>query len=210
MPRERLTPEQQKMVEANTGLVGFALKRRRTPPDQWDDAFQDGLVGLMRAVQLFDPDRGYTFATYAMYWIRQGIQKGQRDFEGVSFRAAQDGRGEWAPTLSLDVTNVGAGEHDVTGGGAFGEGVLAADDDPAEEALRAGHEALLVAASMGLCRDELDRAVIIATAQGTPLTRVALEFGVSRETPRNRLKWITGRMRHPAMRDRVGRAAGAR
>ncbi len=136
-----------------------------------------------------------------MFWIRQGIQKGRRDFEGRSFRAAADGRGSWEPALSLDVVitdHEGKGE-EVT----FLDVVHVDDSDPADEALRDSNAAALLAASMSLCRDELDRAVMIATAQGTPLGQVAREFGVSRETPRNRLKWITGRMRHPTMRDRI-------
>lgn len=201
--REPLTVEQQVMVEANTGLVGFVLNRRRTPPEEWDDAFQDGLLGLMRATQKFDPDRGFKFSTYALFWIRQGIQKGVRDFEGRSYRAAADGRGEWAPAMSLDVVIETDSGHAIT----FADAVLVDDDDPGDQALRDSEAALLVSLAMGLCRDDLDRAAVLAVAQGTPWSKVAAEFGVSKETPRNRWKWIQGRLRHPSMHDRIGAVA---
>jgi len=40
------------------------------------DLVQLGTLGLLRAVQKFDPDRGVQFSTYAMYWIRQAILRG--------------------------------------------------------------------------------------------------------------------------------------
>jgi RNA polymerase primary sigma factor len=49
--------------------------RGRSPSLDSDDVFQAGVVGLIHAAQKFDWRRGYTFATYATYWIRQAIQR---------------------------------------------------------------------------------------------------------------------------------------
>lgn len=62
-----------KLVEANMGLVVQIAKtyRNRTVPLQ--DRIQHGAVGLMRATERFDPDKGFRFSTYATHLIRQAI-----------------------------------------------------------------------------------------------------------------------------------------
>lgn len=101
-----LTPEQQAMVAANLGLVGFVLRKwaSAVPESQYQDAWQDGLLGLMRAVQKFDPSKGFRFATYAVPWIRQGIQRGIGNLEGRSYRSADRGETglQWQRPTSLD------------------------------------------------------------------------------------------------------------
>lgn len=57
------------------GLVAyFARLHGARPPYQDSDQFADGCVGLLRAIQLYDPTRGVKFSTYASYHIRQQIQ----------------------------------------------------------------------------------------------------------------------------------------
>lgn len=63
-----------RFVRANLKLViSFADKYRSVPQQYHDDLIQAGNLGLMRAVEKFDPARGYKFSTYAYWWIRQGI-----------------------------------------------------------------------------------------------------------------------------------------
>ena len=57
-------------------VVRFA---RRCPPHLREDAEQEGLAGLVRAADKFDPSRGFRFSTYAPWWIRAYIQRFVRE-----------------------------------------------------------------------------------------------------------------------------------
>jgi len=63
-------------IEANLRLVVSLARHHVRPGVGLLDLIQDGNLGLMRAVEKFDPDRGFKFSTYATNWIRQGIQRG--------------------------------------------------------------------------------------------------------------------------------------
>ncbi len=73
--RMALKSLRQQMVSANTGLVAFVAHKYRTHSLSFEDLMQEGLVGLIKAVDRFDPDRGLCFSTYAIYWIRQAISR---------------------------------------------------------------------------------------------------------------------------------------
>ena len=60
----------------NQRLVRWAAKSYAPPGMEYEDLFQHGVIGLVRAVELFDPAQGTKFSTYAMNWIRQAITRG--------------------------------------------------------------------------------------------------------------------------------------
>ncbi|RUP31933.1 RNA polymerase sigma factor RpoD/SigA [Mycobacterium sp. SMC-16] len=60
----------------NQGLVWLVARRFAPPGMSQEDLFQHGVLGLIRAVELFDPTRGNKFSTYAMNWVRQSISRG--------------------------------------------------------------------------------------------------------------------------------------
>jgi RNA polymerase sigma factor (sigma-70 family) len=61
------------MVEANLRLVSVLARRYRHPTLTYLDLFQEGVLGLLRAVEKYDPDRNVRFATYATWWIWQQL-----------------------------------------------------------------------------------------------------------------------------------------
>src|SRR5215218_7146146 len=69
----------QRLIEKNLRLVVSVAKKYRGYGLLFEDLIQEGNMGLMKAVEKYDPERGFRFSTYATWWIRQAVQRAVAD-----------------------------------------------------------------------------------------------------------------------------------
>lgn len=84
-----------RFVEANVRLVASVARTFQGRGLPLDDLIQEGNAGLMRAVDKFDASRGFKFSTYAVWWIRQSIQRALYE-QGHPLRLSSSGADDLA------------------------------------------------------------------------------------------------------------------
>ena len=65
----------ERLLKSNLRLVIYTVKRYRNEPSVFMDLIQEGNIGLMRAIDRYDPDRSSKFSTYALWWIWQAVNR---------------------------------------------------------------------------------------------------------------------------------------
>jgi RNA polymerase sigma factor (sigma-70 family) len=79
-----MNAEQTALVEQHLDVVLWAIRRDfpHVSRAEMDDTIGDGYLGLIRAAELYDPDNGTSFPTFARQWIGNAIRQGRQRFDG--------------------------------------------------------------------------------------------------------------------------------
>lgn len=153
-------------VEAHMGLVVSIAKRcvRVCSHLDFDDLLNEGVFGLMKALEKFDPERGFAFSTYATHWVRQSIRRAihNRDravrvpvWRADRLQAAGELKRERLASLAAPLSEDGS---------TLAE-ILPADDEPADERAERLEREELARAALDLV-DERQRAILVARFWG--------------------------------------------
>lgn len=128
------------LVLANLGLVHLVANQMRRPHVRYDDLVQEGTLGLLRATETFEPDRGVRFSTYCVYWIRAKIQRFLQRLDrddtptiaGAEVETGERGRRRRPRARALSLENPVDDEEDRT----LGDVISGQEEDPEDATLR--------------------------------------------------------------------------
>ncbi len=190
------------LVTSNLRLVVSVARRYRSSSLPLPDLVQEGAFGLIRAVEKFDHRRGFTFSTYATWWIRQAISRA----------VAEHGRAVRLPKHVSDEVAACVRVRDELGDRLGHEpsvravaDVLGADEARVGVLLRAAAPAtsLLDLTEDSVPRDPAAGGPVVAIERGAELAEVRLRLGAAlgdlpdphRTVLRDRVGWVDGRPR---------------
>jgi RNA polymerase primary sigma factor len=208
-------------VEANIGLV-VHLAGKFPIPSHVDrqDVIHDGVLGLERALEDFDPDRGWRFSTYAAWWVRRTMQRGLETTIAaarIPTHRISDAR---RVGTDVDLADDGPSALDITAASMLRANSL--DAQPAGEHTAGAHETLacsapgpddqvLSARDHEIARELLaqldpDNAALVVArfgldgSDGSTLTELADQRGVTPEAVRRRILRSLDKLRPHAER----------
>jgi RNA polymerase sigma factor (sigma-70 family) len=178
-------------VAAQMGIVyAIARRFRWAVGSSLDEAdlVQAGAIGLMRALERFDPERGFTFATYATHWIRQAIGRaimnGGRTIRipvHEQDRLRREGHPLPCATLSLDAPVRGHEAH------TLGDSIAASElspEDAIAEAETIDSASAVTATAISALPERLRLIVQRRFFEDATLQAIGDELGMSRERVR--------------------------
>lgn len=169
------------LVSHNVALVLSVCSGMRLG-NRHEDAVQEGMIGLCRAADKFEPARGYRFGTYALWWIRAFVTKFARE-TGSIIKTPVSEPGAPVPTMCDVSLNVPLGEDGREYLDALEDDACMEDSILATE-LQAGVRAAMkrIRGRLGAIGAEIVTRRLIA--EEATLEDIGIQFGVSREQAR--------------------------
>lgn len=180
------------LVMANIGLVYLVVNQFLGRNIRYEDLVQEGIMGLIRATESFEPSRDIRFSTYAVYWIRAKIQrliqKIDRDdmptIVGAESKIGDDGRKRKAKARKISLERTSIENGDVR---SLSDVLPSAAQDPEHIALDHEREVSIREILMKIADDLEDprlKVIVehrILTEEPVTLNEIGAEVGLSRE-----------------------------
>jgi len=184
------------LVQANLRLVATIARRYRHKGVAFLDLVQEGNLGLLRAVQRFDPERGFAFSTYASWWIRAAMAAAVTRANHAGSTANGTDREESEASASLQVPTI-------VNMSAVEDLLVDRSPTPLDQAVAAGLPTA-IARLLGVL-EERERQVLswhfgLGRHRPRTLADIARELGVSEERVRQIEATALAKLRRPGRR----------